>query len=91
MADAGVMITWEQEMATWEQDQKFKRDTIMEIDREYGKAQERERIVAIIVEEIAAHTIEQAKYKDGEANREAWNMEESAIYALQDLLTKVRA
>lgn len=52
---------------------------------------ERDRIVAIIVAEIAGHVTEQKKYKDGEANREAWDMEESAIYALQDVLTKVLA
>lgn len=35
-------------MATWQEDEKFRRDTLMLIDREYGKAQERKRIVEII-------------------------------------------
>lgn len=77
-------------MATWEQDQNFRRDTIAEIDREYGKTKERERIVALIGAEYTRHDLLATKFAVGEANREMYNNELSAMVALAYLLGILR-
>ena len=81
------MITWEQEMATWEEDQKFKRDTIAEIDREYGRVQERERIVAIITD-LYNHRRELAtRYR--RANFDLYQQEQYVMSTLVDLIGEI--
>lgn len=74
-------------MATWQEDEKFRRDTLMLIDREYGRTVERKRIVEIVRRQRDFHS--NSPYNDKESTGRLQVATTYVIEVLDSILAEI--